>query len=50
MAGNLVEDTSSVDHNIPVRVNGRTVMMNTQEWNAYVAKRGESGRKPQRFI
>jgi hypothetical protein len=36
----------SSDHNIPVRVMGRTVMMNRQEWEEYTAQKGEPGRQP----
>ena len=33
--GNLIEETTDPDKNIPVRVDGRTVMMNKDEWGAH---------------
>jgi len=35
--------------NIPVRVQGRTVMMNDEEWKAHTAERGEPRREPMRL-
>jgi hypothetical protein len=48
--GNLVEaETTDPAKNIPVRVNGRTVMMNKEEWQAHNAVRGQPGRQPVRL-
>lgn len=47
--GNLAESSSHPDRNIPVHVHGRTVMMNTKEWEAHTARRGETGRRPHRL-
>jgi len=47
--GNFAEVDSRPDRNILVRVHGRTVMMNTQEWEAHTARRGEAGRRPHRL-
>ena len=45
--GNLVEgETTDPAKNIPVRVNGRTVMMNKEEWQAHTAAQGKPDRQP----
>ncbi len=49
LAGELVDKTTRPDRNIPVRVHGRTVMMNDEEWAAHCRKKGESGRNPHRL-
>ena len=38
------------ERNIPVRVDGRVVMMTTEEWQAHTARLGEPERVPHRLV
>ena len=48
--GNLAEHTTNPKSSIPVRVDGRVVMMSQEEWTAHTTKLGEPDRKPQRLF
>ena len=49
-SGEFVTQTEDdPDRDIPVRVDGRLIMMTTEEWEAHTSERGEAGRVPYRL-
>lgn len=42
----ILKQEESSDRNIPLRVDGRIIMLTKAEWDAYTTQRGEPGRKP----
>lgn len=46
----VVKTDDDPNCNIPVRVNGRVVMMTTKQWEAHAARNGEEGRIPLRLV
>ena len=50
-SGEFVTQTKDdPERNIPVRVDGRVVMMNTEEWQAHTSSLGEPERVPHRLV
>ena len=47
--GEFVDETTHPDRNIPVLVDGRTVMMNDREWEVHTTAQGEPDRRPTRL-
>lgn len=51
ISGELVSQTQdNPDRNIPVRVDGRVVMMTTDEYQAHISRRGDPDRVPYRLV